>query len=359
LSKVLITGATGQIGSNLAEYMTRKKELGISSAADIICLVRSPKVAEHLTRLGVTIVSGDLSDAENLKAIFVKHEIQYVFHIAAMVDPTATLEQLYAPNVTGTLNMIEAFINSKAKTFVYTSSISVYDDYTGDKGTREFDETMPIGPLEDRLDPYSATKRIAETKILEYAKNYPDKTFIITRPAVVVGSRDRITLPTFVKVVSMKGIPKLIEGGKDKIAFTPAEDVARALLFLAGVGHKISGEIYNITGDPATYKEIFTHIANYYNVRPPHISIPLWLFRVLTPCLKFMRLFVPKNQSLKTFVSPTALSFIGRSLTFKNDKLKALGFKLTITAEETILAGLKQSDPDKKVIKADKKYQKQ
>ena len=52
---IFITGATGQTGSQIAEYLIETNKLGVSSPKDIICLVRDLKKANFLKKLGVII----------------------------------------------------------------------------------------------------------------------------------------------------------------------------------------------------------------------------------------------------------------------------------------------------------------
>ncbi len=189
--------------------------------------------------------------------------------------------------------------------------------------------------------------------VIDYSKKYPDKNFIIVRPGVVLGVRDRLTLPAFVKVCSFRFLPKLVGGGTDEMSLTSPVEVARAMIFLAKTGHAHSGEAFNITGEPTTYRQIFTWICEYYGVRPPHISIPYWLYVVMKPGMLMMRIFFPHNRTLKTFFSPTAVNFIGKTMNFSSTKLLSIGFQFETTVEDAIKNGLKTNDPNKEQIKPD------
>jgi nucleoside-diphosphate-sugar epimerase len=120
MAKVFITGATGQVGSQLVEYLINEKELGISSPRDIFCLIRNPAKAVKLKELGITIVEGDLLDNDTITEVM-NNGITYVFHTAANILLNQTYEQMYEPNVVGTRLMLDAFANSDAKCFIYTS----------------------------------------------------------------------------------------------------------------------------------------------------------------------------------------------------------------------------------------------
>ena len=66
MTKVFITGATGQVGYQVANYLLSEKRLGISHPSDIICLIRNPAKAQSLVSQGITLVKGDLQDSDTI-----------------------------------------------------------------------------------------------------------------------------------------------------------------------------------------------------------------------------------------------------------------------------------------------------
>jgi len=249
---IFITGATGQTGSQLAEYLIDTHNLGVSSPTDIICLVRDLKKADFLKKLGVLIEEGDLLDFKKLQDIMNKYEIKYVFHFAANLNQYSSFQELFEPNCTGTTNMLDAFVSSQAKWFIYASSISVYKGYLNKEKFQVFDESMPIGDTDYQKDNhYAVTKRIAENSVKEYSKKYTKKNFIITRLGPICGPRDRMIIPSFVKILPY-WIPKLIDKGKDTFSLTPTRDIARAVVFLIKFDNN-SGDVFNIVWAPVSY----------------------------------------------------------------------------------------------------------
>lgn len=351
---IFITGATGQTGSQLVEYLIDTHNLGVSSPTDIICLVRDPKKADFLKKLGVLIEVGDLLDLKKLQDIMNKYEINYVFHFAANLNQYSSFQELYEPNCTGTTNMLEAFVSSKAKWFFHASSISVYKGYLNKEKFQIFDESMPIGDIDHQKDNYYAvTKRIAENSVREYSQKYPKKNFIINRLGPICGPRDRMIIPSFVKILPY-WVPKLIDKGKDTFSLTPSRDIARAVVFLTKFDN-ISGDVFNIVGAPVSYKDIFEYFSLYYNRKPPKVSLPYWLFRVFIPFLTVIRKIAKRNLIIQTIFSETALNYIGRTITYKTEKIQDLGFEFKISIKEAILSGLMEMDPNKKLVKANMK----
>lgn len=352
MTKVFITGASGQVGGNLAEYIVKERKLGIKDPKDVICLVRSASKSPELALLGVSLFEGTLMDREKILEFFQQNKMDYVFHVAADCRPSAPYAVIFDPNVIGTENMLYAYTNSDAGVFVHTSSISVYANYLKSAPDEPINEKDEVRDWQDNDDRYAITKRHAEYLVNTYAEKNPEKTYIITRLGVVIGPGDRITLPSLVNVMKMKNLPKLINHGKDTMAVTPPQDVARAQVFLAEVGHKISGETYNVTGHPILYKWVFKYIADYYNLPTPKASIPYWVFKMSSPLLSLIRKMMPNNAFVQEALSPTALNFMGKSFKYSSEKIRKLGFEYQYSAEESIINGLIAMDPDKKLIPA-------
>jgi nucleoside-diphosphate-sugar epimerase len=350
MASVFITGATGQVGSWLVEYLVQENKLGVKSPTDVICLVRSPKDAKRLNEIGVQFLIGTLMDRDLLFDCITKNHIQYVFHIAAMVSPSASYEELFDPNVLGTENILNAFANSEAKVLIFTSSIAVYANMSDASNVAFIDEESPVLDWERKDEPYAMTKKHSEFLMKSYSERFPDKRFITVRLGNVIGPGDRITLPSLVKVMGYRKIPKLVDRGKGLMSITPALDVARSQIFLAECVEAKSGEIYNITGHPTTYKDIFGWIADYYNVDPPRAWVPKWVFNMFKPILRLIRKMVPNNTMIQEMLSPTALNFLGKEIQFSSKKIESIGFQYIYSSKDAILTGLQALDPEKQLI---------
>jgi nucleoside-diphosphate-sugar epimerase len=347
MSKIFVTGATGQVGSHVVDYLLKEKKLGITDPKDIICLIRSPEKANGLESSGVSIVKGTLSDKSVIEQTM-KNGIEYVFHVAANCSVNATEEEIHRPNVIGTNNMLEVFCNSNAHCFIYTSSIAVYDSFLGKKKKHVLGESADIGPMEG--DPYAVSKRKAEKLVQDYQKSHPEKTFVITRLAPVIGAGDRQFVPTFVNLLSYRYLPKMVNKGRDVISIISPWDVARAQVFLAEIGEKVKGQAFNLAHETITYREFLTEIMDYYNQSPPKGSIPYWLFKLSIPFMRFFRIFLRDNAVLNNALSPIAKDYLGKTYIYRTEKIEDLGFSFKVSAEETIRDALKALDPRKELI---------
>jgi len=351
MAKIFVTGATGQVGSRVAEYIVKEKLLGVTRGKDVICLVRNPDKASFLKDLGVTIVKGDLQDSDTITAIM-NNGVEFVFHVAANCLLNQSYMEMYIPNVLGTRIILDAFIKSKAKCFVHTSSIAVYSAFLGRKKVYNIDEKYPIGSLKG--DPYSVTKRIAENLVSYYSERNPGKFFITTRLGPIIGAGDKQTVPALVDIMSYRFLPKLINGGKDLFSITSSYDVARAQVFLATRAKSVSGQAFNIARYPTNYRHMMDVIASYYHRKPPSFSMKYWFFKFTLPFLKMLKTILPRVKLLRNATSPVAVNYIGKSYIYSSEKIKEIGFDFIVSPKEAIYECLEHLDPEKKLVKVGK-----
>lgn len=336
--KVFVTGATGQVGYNLVDYLCKDMPLGLNDPTDIICYIRNPRKASDLKKIGVTIKYGTLLDKEKIKIAMSDEEISYIFHIAANCNVGGSYSDYYKPNVIGTRNMLDSFINSNAKCFINTSSIAVYASFKSNESIIVVNEDSPI--VGDDGDFYAISKKRVEVLIKEYSDKYPDKSFITTRLGPVVGPRDTQILSSFVTLLSFRNVPKLIGYGMDQFTVTPPLDIARAQVFLAQNSKKLSGSIYNVTGTRLRYYEIYNIICDYYSFKRPRFSIPMDLFLIFKPFLPTFKRLFPENDFLGRVFSEESLQYMGKTYIYETNKIEMLGFKFKVSPRETIIAGL-------------------
>jgi nucleoside-diphosphate-sugar epimerase len=146
--KILVTGATGKVGSRLTKRLARRE-------ANVRALVRDRTRAEDLREARVEVVAGDLLDADSL-AVAVKG-VDVVIHCAAFFRG-ATPEQAHAVNDLGTQHLASAARAAGVKRFIFTSTGLVY----GSNGGRLAGEDDPCAPAAA----YPSSKLAAERFLL-------------------------------------------------------------------------------------------------------------------------------------------------------------------------------------------------
>ena len=170
---VLVTGAAGFIGSNLAKRLLRDyqdiKVIGIDSITDYYDVnLKYERLAEIERLGGWTFIKGNIADKTVIEKVFTDHHIDIVVNLAAqagvrysITNPDAYIES----NLIGFYNILEACRHHEVSHLVYASSSSVYGS----------NKKIPYS-TEDKVDNpvslYAATKKSNELMAHAYSKLY-------------------------------------------------------------------------------------------------------------------------------------------------------------------------------------------
>lgn len=243
----LITGATGYIGSMLAERL-------IKEGKQVTALVRSPDKLKDSLRSRVQIITGDITDSSSLQQI--KGPYDALIHCAAVTrsaymvsNPVETAESI----VDGTRNMLALAAGCQVKSMVYLSSMEVYGRIDCSDGKRITEDELGELDLSQARSCYPMSKRMAEHFCHLYCQEYgvPVK---IARLAQTFG---RGILPGDSRVFAQ--FARAIRDNKDIVLHTKGtsmgnycdiDDVLEALLLLLEKGGQ--GEVYNIVNEENT-----------------------------------------------------------------------------------------------------------
>ncbi len=301
---LLVTGATGLVGSHVAE---KARQLGIRTRA----LVRETSQSKLLEEWGVELVHGDMTDEESLKQAVA--DVDTIVHCAAKVGDWGPVEKYREVNVEGLGKLLEAAENSGSlKKFVHISSLGVYEARDHD-GT---DETVP--PNVSGIDGYTLTKAEGENLVLKHIseKQLPA---VILRPGFVYGTRDRIVLPRVMERLKNQTFKFL--GTGDQLMNNVHVDNLVAAVNAAIEHDNAVGEIYNITdGRLVTKKEFFTTIAKEAGYPIPDKSVPLPVARVLAKIMESTWRLLGKQEA--PLLSSARIKFLGLNLGFSIEKAR-------------------------------------
>jgi UDP-glucose 4-epimerase len=146
--KILVTGATGKVGSRLTKRLAQRGD-------QVRALVRDPTRAADLREAGIELAEGDLLEVDSLAAAV--RGVDAVVHCAAFFRG-ATPEQAHAVNDLGTQHLASAARAASVKRFIFTSTGLVY----GPNGGRPAREDDPCAPM----DGYPKSKLAAERFLL-------------------------------------------------------------------------------------------------------------------------------------------------------------------------------------------------
>lgn len=244
---VLITGATGFIGSHLVDSLIQDGHSVV--ALDKFTQGKRQHQLDEKYRKRLKLIHVDVANKKDVKLSYFQN-IDWVFHLAGLSNIVPSIESpllYHQVNVSGTVHVLEACRFSAIKRFIYAASGSCY----GIPDVYPTPETAPI-----RLEyPYALTKYLGEVYTLHWGKVYKLPVLSL-RLFNVYGPRVR-TYGTYGPVISifmaqkLKGAPFTVVGdGKQTRDFTFITDVVEA--FKMAAKSKITGDYFNV-GSGHTY----------------------------------------------------------------------------------------------------------
>jgi nucleoside-diphosphate-sugar epimerase len=245
VSKVLVTGGFGFIGSHIVEELLRKGfQVGV---LDNLSTGVESNLAEERPR--IKIHRADITDLVTLRKVVIGYEA--IYHEAALVSVKRSVEDpisTHMVNAGGTLNVLKVAVESKIRKLVYASSSSVY----GNSQSLPKKEDMRCLPV----SPYAVSKLAGEAYCSAFARVYGLDT-ISLRYFNVYGPRQREgqysgVIPIFIGKALRNENPVIFGDGTQMRDFTYVDDVVKANILSLEM-ETDPGEILNIaTGTPVT-----------------------------------------------------------------------------------------------------------
>ncbi|MEM3609796.1 MAG: GDP-mannose 4,6-dehydratase [Candidatus Anstonellales archaeon] len=237
---ILITGASGLIGSYLCEKLSIKNNV-IVCERDMLPVSRL--TLERLYQK-LIVTRGDLKDIDYLKRILFDYDIDIVFHLAAQTQVVNALNnprETFLTNVVGTLNLLEAarYYNRYVRLIIASS-----DKAYGELEKLPYEETMDPKPIY----PYDVSKRCTELISLSYHHTY-GLPICITRLSNVYGGGDfnfQRLIPYVIRSIIKGDTIKLRSDGSPLREYLYVEDAANAYITIAEKFKKANGNIYNV-----------------------------------------------------------------------------------------------------------------
>lgn len=309
--KILVTGATGFIGSRLV-----RKLLG--GGDDVYALVRKSSNLELFSDIAgkIHFVEGDVTVAGSLRSAF--EGMDQVYHSAGytyMGGANGKTGLLHSINVDGTRNVMQAALEQKVSRVVHVSSITAVG-IAGRSG-KPCDESCRWNFDEVGLY-YAETKRQSEEEVGRAVREGLD--CVIVNPAFVFGAGDvNFNAGRLIKDVYHKKMPFYPLGG---VCVVDVEIVVEAIIRAMEVGR--TGERYILGGDNVTYKQLANIIAGVTGTRMFMMPLPYPVAKVLHNLLVLLH---TKNRVSKLF-NPTMFRVASEFLYFSSEKaVRELGMR--------------------------------
>ena len=254
MSKIVITGGAGFIGSHIAESCTEEgyEVVIIDNLDDYYSPELKKKNIEYVLKSGnVAFAHGDITNLDFLREVIVK-DVEYVFHEAAQAGVRISVDNPFKPNnvnVLGTLNVLQASLEADVERVINASSSSVY----GKVEYLPFDEKHPTQPV----SPYGVSKLAAEHYCRVFYDIYGLPT-VSLRYFTVYGPRMRPDLAISIftgKMLNNEPITIFGDGNQTR-DFTYIEDIIKANMKLLDT-NKADGKVINIgSGNRINVKDL-------------------------------------------------------------------------------------------------------
>jgi len=257
--KVLVTGATGFIGSNLARMLWQ-------DGYQVRALIRPGSNAKVIEDAEIELVQGNILDRESV--IRAADGCQALFHCAAAYTFWSPHpEMVYRTNVQGTTIVLDAARDAGVPKVVYTSTVSTIG--FAPSGTANEDTPLDRKKL---AGSYKISKYQAEqVALLKAAEGLP---VVVVNPTAPVGPCDVKPTPTGRVVLDFlrRRIPAYLDTGLNLV---DVEDVAAGHILAMKKGRP--GHRYILGNRNVTLKQLFSMLGEIAGLQPPRWKAPFWL----------------------------------------------------------------------------------
>ena len=265
--KCFVTGASGFIGGNLVREL-------VARGHEVKALVRHGADLRCLADVDFEKLEGDLTDPASLKAGL--YGCDWCFHVAAVYHLwMRNYRPMYAANVEGTRNVIQAAGSAGCSRIVYTSTV-------GCIGLPQADETGTIRPTDEQTpvseaqmsNHYKRSKWRAEQVAFEFArKGFP---VVIVNPSGPIGPMDIKPTPTGQLIVDFlnRKMPAYLDTG---LNWVHVRDVAVGHILAAAKGQLGQRYILGNAEGNWTMKQTLEALEEISGVPAPKKQIPHWV----------------------------------------------------------------------------------
>lgn len=262
-SKILITGASGFVGSFLVEE-------ALNRGLEVHAGVRSTSSKKYLTDPRIHFFNNDFSNLKQLEDDIAHHQFDYVIHNAGVVG--APKAETYFQVNTGYTKDFGDIIQQTSPTlkkFTYISSIAAYGP-ADDLDSKILKNESNPNPLTN----YGRSKLASE----KYLKNDSALPYIIVRPTAVFGPRERDLFQVFQGIKRGLAIQPGFE--EQQLTFIYIKDLTRVILD-ATLSDKKRKEYFISDGNTYSLKNFNTNIAEALNKNILSLRIPIWFLKVI------------------------------------------------------------------------------
>lgn len=267
MSKTLVTGAAGFIGSHVVEEL-------LNRGHEVVALDDLSGGFTDNVLPQARFVEGSINDVPMMNALFETEKFDYVYHLAAYAAEGLShfIKRFnYTNNLTGSCNLINASVNTGVKCFVFTSSIAVYGP-------------SPVLPMREEHSPHPEDSygiaKLAVEQELAISKRMFDLDYLVFRPHNVYGERQNIgdkyrnVVGIFMNQILQDKPMTIFGDGTQTRAFSYIRDLAPIMAEAIETRSNFN-QVFNIGADtPYSINELATEVARAMGAKPNINHLP-------------------------------------------------------------------------------------
>ncbi|HHJ06159.1 MAG TPA: NAD-dependent epimerase/dehydratase family protein [Anaerolineae bacterium] len=318
--KVLVTGATGFLGSYIVDSYVKR---GIPVRAMARKTSNLNWLQPHLDAGKAELFIGSMTDHNSLRRAV--QGVSRIVHAAAVIGPDIPLRVYQEVNVEGTRALLDAAVAEGVERFTLISSVSVYGyGYTPGGIVTEETPQLPSNP-------YGASK-LAQQKLVFEAYRRRGLPVTAIEPPVIYGPRARVGIGEAFSLVKKRLAP-LLDYGRGRMNLVYVSDVV-GLLEAADASDAAIGERFLAAGPRfAPHREILELVAQSLDIRPIYFPVPLIVTKIaLTGNNAFLKL-----RGKDIFLKPDYFYKWSKGADYRMDKAKnLLGWQPQVDIKEGI-----------------------
>lgn len=308
MSAVLVTGATGFVGKQLALNLA-------GSGHKVHALYRSEAKIADLKHDNIRLFKGNLTDLQSINKAM--KGCEQVYHLAAFAAVwTRKPDEIYEQNVQGTVNILESALKCNVKRVVHTSTAGVF----GPSGEKPNSEDSPMA--ESHFIHYDSSKAQAEEKIEAYVREGMD--VVMVNPTRIYGPGNLGDSNGVTRMIRdyISGSWHIIPGdGRSKGNYVFLDDVVDGHILAMERGR--TGEKYLLGGSNLSFNEFFSILREVSGCKHLLIKIPLFIGIAISAIMLAMAILTGR----KPLITPGLLKRYSHHWTVSSEKAKTdLGY---------------------------------
>lgn len=316
--KVLVSGASGLLGSNLLVELLKGDQIIIalyrdeSSKEEVYSIIKFYGLEANWKQ--IVWEKADILDVQRLQDLM--EEVKQVYHCAALVsfNPSDAVK-LHKINVEGTQNMVNAALYCGVEKFVHVSSTATI----GSQNDSSISNEKTTWDNDDYHTFYAKSKYSAEREVWRGIEEGLDA--VIVNPCVLIGPGDPEKSSGTIFSTVGNGLKFYTNGAN---AFVDVRDVSSIMVQL--MHSDIRSERFLCIGENMKFKDLFTMIANEIGIPPPKIEASKFMTSIAWRLLKIGSFFTGKSPKITSESARTS----HKTMRFSNQKIKDfLGIEFT------------------------------